>query len=177
MKFSDEHKADNAPSGNYFEEGVHKVKIMLVDFGVTDKKQEYVEFTVTDDEEREAKARMWFTTDKAVNYTFSIIRGIFVHNAPKDKKDTVRGEIDSLPDTDALEKACQMLIGKECWLKVEQNGTYTKSDGTEGKNFNRNIYGYEPPAPDPQNVSIANNGVEDVDMSDTKKPGGKITGF
>lgn len=173
VKFSDEHKAE--PESNYFAEGVHKVKISGVEFDETEKGQPYAEFTVVDETgNKEDSVRMWFTTDKAINYTFNIIRGIFVHNAPADRKDEMRDAIDALEDTDALEAACQKhLIGKECWFKVEKDPsrTYPGRDGTPKPSFNKNIYGYNP---QPETATVPNEGVEDfpvdkpADKSDDK---------
>lgn len=155
VKFNDAHKAE---SGQYFEMGVHKVKIATVEFGKTDDKEprEYVEFTVVDDLDSEnpieAKARLWFTTDKAIKYTFGIIRGIFTHNAPEDKKQAIREKVDAVKDTDELDKLCQLLIGKEAWLEVSEDDTrtYTNEAGETKPSINRNITGY---APTPKKIS------------------------
>lgn len=153
VKFSDEHKVEG---GKYFDLGVHKVKIMLVEFAKTEDKEprEYVEFTVVDEnnEDLEAKARLWFTTDKAIKYTFGIIRGIFTHNAPEDKKQAIREKVDAVKDTDELDKLCQLLIGKEAWLEVSEDPTrtYTNEAGEVKPSINRNITGY---APTPKKVS------------------------
>lgn len=147
VKFSDAHKAE---SGNYFELGVHPVKIMLVEFAKTDEKEprEYVEFTVVhpDNEDLEAKARLWFTTDKAIKYTFGIIRGLFTHNAPEDKKQAIREKVEAVTDTDELDKLCQLLIGKDAWLEVSEDPTrtYTNDAGETKPSINRNITGYKP---------------------------------
>lgn len=142
--FNDSHKEEMG--GNYFEEGIHLVKVMLVEFDETDKGKEYIELTLSDDEgDKEAKVRMWFTTDGAIKYTFNTLRAIFVHNADEGKKDEVRTKFDSLKNTEELDKACQkMLIGKECWLQVSQKGTYLDGQGNPRPNYDRNIYGYEP---------------------------------
>lgn len=155
VKFSDAHKAE---SGQYFELGVHKVQIAGVEFGKTEDKEprEYVEFTVVDDLNSEnaveAKARLWFTTDKAIKYTFGIIRGIFTHNAPEDKKQAIREKVDAVKDTDELAKLTDLLVGKECWLEVSEDPTrtYTNDAGETKPSINRNITGY---APTPKKVS------------------------
>lgn len=153
VKFTDEHKVEG---GQYFEMGVHKVKIMLVEFGKTEDKEprEFVEFTVVADtnEDLEAKARLWFTTDKAIKYTFGIIRGLFTHNAPEDKKQAIREKVDAIQDTDELDKLCQLLVGKEAWLEVSEDPTrtYTNEAGETKPSINRNITGY---APTPKKVS------------------------
>lgn len=143
VKFTKEHKADSR--GDFFPEGTFKVKIADINFDTDAQDREYVDFTVTDDDKRAGTARMWFTTDAAINYTFNIIKGIFVHNAPEGKKDEVRSNIDAIEDNTQLEKACKMLIGKECWYQVvKTDRTYTAEDGTVKNSYNRNIYGYEP---------------------------------
>lgn len=148
MKFTDEHKKEMA-MGEYFELGVHRVLIMLVEFGKTDNDKEYVEFTVTDGdtETKEGKARLWFTTDKAGQYAFNTIRGIFVHNAGDEaKKEAVRKKIDAVKDTAELEKVCQLLIGKEAWYEVAEDPkrTYQNDAGETKPSLNKNITGYEP---------------------------------
>ena len=163
VKFSDAHKAER--STNYFEEGIHQVKIGAFEFATTEKKQEYLEVEVYDplNDERTAKARFWFTTDGAINYAFNILRGIFVHNAPEDKKDAVRAKFDAIEDTTQLEKEMNMLIGKDCWLQVYADGVYTDKNGNQKPNFNRDIYGYAPaekakaPTGDNQNITVTDD--------------------
>lgn len=163
VKFSDKHKEDSR--GDFIPEGTHLVKIMLVEGGKTTDGKEYIEFTVVDDQEREGRARMWFTTDAAINYTFNIVRGIFVHNAPEGKKDEMRAKIDAIADSDKLVEACQALIGKEAWYQnTKSDRTYHDAEGNEKHSYDRNIYGYEPA---PKKVSGNPEGVEDVDMSST----------
>lgn len=144
--FNAEHKEEMG--GSYFPVGIHKVQIMLFDFGVTEKDQEYVEITVVDpeDDERTAKTRLWFTTDGAIKYTFNVIRTIFVHNAPEKSKDAMRKKVDELKNTKELEKACDKLIGKEAWLQVweDPERTYIDNSGKERPSINRDITGYEP---------------------------------
>lgn len=151
-KITDEHKKEMM-QGEFIPEGIHQVKIMLVEGGKTQAGKDYVEFTVVDSEEREGKARMWFTTDNAIGYTFNIIRGIFVHNAPANSKDKVRETIDAIDDTDKLVEACQQLIGKEAWLQVKKSDrTYQNEAGETKHSYDKNIYGYEPV---PKSVSNA----------------------
>jgi hypothetical protein len=147
VDFSDAHKAER--NTNYFEEGIHKVQIASFIFDKTAKGQDFCEIEVIDpqNDERSAKTRFWFTTDGAINYAFNILRGIFVHNAPEDKKDAVRDKFNKIANTDELEKQMDMLIGKECWLQVYVDGTYM-SNGVAKPNFNRDIYGYAPAAKD-----------------------------
>lgn len=142
--FTDAHKEET--NGQYFEEGIHLVKVMLVEVGETANDKEYIEITVSDDEgDREARVRMWLTTDGAIKFTFDAIRAIFVHNAEEAKKDEIKTKFNSLKNTGELDSACQkMLIGKECWLQVYQEGTYLDNTGKLRANFNRNITGYEP---------------------------------
>lgn len=142
VKFTDEHKKDNT----FVQEGIHKCKIARIEFGTTDADKEYVEFGVKTEDGKEDSARLWFTTDKAIAFTFSIIKGIFVHNAPEGKKDEARAAIDALGDTTELEKACKVLVGKEVWLSVYQNKNrpYQNAQGETRYSFDKNITGYEP---------------------------------
>lgn len=147
-KFTDEHKEEL--KNNYFEEGVHKVKIQAVTLGKTSAPdfKEYMQFDVVGEEGQEDQARIWFTTDKAINYSFNIVRGIFVHNAPESKKESARKAVDAITDTQELEKAAQSLLGKEAWFSVYKNPNrlYTAKDGTQKPSIDRNITGYEPKA-------------------------------
>src|SRR5688500_18525944 len=147
VKFTDEHKTEQQTS--YFGVGIHKVKIMLVEFGIDDKKREYAEFTLVDPEndDKHDTARLWLHTDKTTEFSCSTIRSIFVHNAPEEKKDSVREKFNALEDTKQLEEACQKtLIGKECWYSIYENPnrTYTNDKGETKNSYDRNIYGYEP---------------------------------
>lgn len=144
-KFTSEHKEEL--KNNYFEEGTHKVKISAAVLGETQDGKEYMEFTVVDDSgEKEDTARVWFNSDKAIQYSFNIIKAIFVHNAPEKKKQEIRDFVDNLEDTPALAKACQALLGKECWFQVSRdpNRTYVAGDGQTKPSINKNVYGYEP---------------------------------
>lgn len=159
-KLTDEHKKD---SGNWFGEGVHKVKIGLVEFKTDDKDRDYAEFTLLGENEAEGTARLWFHTDAAAAYSFSIIRSIFIHNTPEGDRDKMRGKLAAINDTDELAKACAVLVGKECWYQVAKSSrTYTAADGTVKNSFDKNIYGYEPKAaPVP-----AKSGDDKVNLSD-----------
>lgn len=147
VDFSDKHKEEMG--GEYFELGVHKVKIMLVVFDKTEEKEprEFVDFTVTDESEtKEARVRLWFTTEGAIKYTFNIIRGIFVHNTPEAKKQAIREKVDATKNTEELDKLCQLLVGKEAWLEVSEDPerTYQNDAGETKPSINRKLTGYEP---------------------------------
>lgn len=147
VNFSDKHKEEMG--GEYFELGIHKVKIMLVVFDKTDEKEprEFVDFTVTDDSEtKEARVRLWFTTEGAIKYTFNIIRGIFVHNSKEENKQKIREKVDGVKNTEELEKLCDLLIGKEAWLEVAEDPerTYQNEAGETKPSINRKLTGYEP---------------------------------
>lgn len=165
-KFNDEHKEEMG-SNNYFEQGVHKVKITGVEFGETEDGKEWAEFSVTDDSgEKEGNARVWFTTDKAIWYSFNVFRSIFVHNAPKAQKDKMRKSIDDLKDTDELAKAAESLKGKECWYSVYENPerTYTDNSGKLRNSFDRNVYGYDPgPRKEAKTAEVDDSDMPDVD--------------
>lgn len=142
-KFTDEHKQE---MGNYFNEGVHKVKITGVALGKTQgTEKEFMEFDVQGEQGQEASVRIWFTTDKAIKYSFNVVKSIFTHNAPEAKKDDARAFVDKIKDTEELEKACQALIGKEAWYSVFENPNRTyEKDGVTKNSFDRNISGWEP---------------------------------
>lgn len=151
MKFNDTTKEVREPnSGNYFDYGVHRVQLGLFELGGTGEgEKEYIEVTVIDPEdgERTDTVRLWFSTDKAANYSFNTLRQIAVHNAPEDKKDAARDAMDAVEDTAALEALLnEKLIGGECWYTKYQDPqrTYQAQDGSTRRSVNKNIYGYEP---------------------------------
>jgi hypothetical protein len=149
MKFTDEilENVDRQPS-KYFDIGTHKVKIGLVNSGMTDAGKEYMEFTVFDpeDEDRTGTARLWFSSEKAAGYSVGIISTIFVHNTAEEKREALKAALKKLNDTDALlDIAQKKLIGKEAFYVVEEDPvrTYTNKEGVTMPSINRNIYGYE----------------------------------
>lgn len=147
MKFNEDNKqVKEFSGGNWFGYGVHKVHIGLVELGETDKGLEYVEVTVLGDSEEEDTARVWFTTDKAANYSFNVLRQIYVHNAPEAKKDQARDDIDATADTKELVDLLQKCVGGECWFTKypSTDRTYKAPDGSIKKSIDKNIMGYEP---------------------------------
>jgi len=155
-KLTDQHKEER---GQYFDFGIHKVQIALVTQGMTEEEnpREFFDFNIVDDikaeNPMETTVRLWFHTDKAIGYSFGIVRGIFTHNAPEAKKEAIKKQLQKVDDTDELIKLCEKLVGKECWLQVAEDPsrTYVK-DGEEKKSINKNITGYEP-KPMPTQVS------------------------
>lgn len=143
--FNDEHKEEQ---GKYFDIGIHEVVITDVTGGTNDNDKEYIEFTVegAGKDAKEGKARMWFTTDKAIKYTFNNIRGIFVHNAPEDKKEKAREIVNKTKNSEELVALCKKaLVAKLAWYQVEQSDyTYVNQAGETKNGYNRNITGYEP---------------------------------
>jgi len=147
VKFTDEHKVEQ---GKYFDLGIHKVQIATVVQSTTDDKREYFDFTVVDDlnspDPTSTDVRLWFHTDKSIKYSFSIIRGIFTHNAPEGKEDAIKDKLNKIDDTDELIKLCEKnLVAKEAWLEIAEDPTRTyEKDGETKPSINRNITGYEP---------------------------------
>ena len=141
--FSDDHKTEQ---GQFFSEGVHKVSIVDVTGGVNENEKEYIEFTVEGENGEEGNARMWFTTDKAIKFTFNTIRTIFVHNALEAKKDAAREMINGVKNSDELVALCKkVLVGKEAFYQVEKSDyVYTNQAGEQKHGYNRNLFGYEP---------------------------------
>lgn len=151
MKFTDENKAvKDFGDSNYFGFGVHKVQIMQFENGGTEEgEKEYIEVTVCDptDGEKVDTARVWFTTDKAANYSFNTLRQIAVHNALEASKDLARDAVDAVASTDELVALLNdKLIGKECWFTkyYDPSRSYINAQGDTKKSVNKNIYGYEP---------------------------------
>lgn len=143
VDFNDEHKED---SGAFIGDGIHKVTILGVTGGETAEGKEFIEFTVKDESGAEGNARMWFTTDKAIKYTFSVIRSLFAHNALADKKEAAKEMVNKTKNSDELVELCnKVLTGKEVWYEVEKSDrTYTNAAGELKYSYNRNLYGYEP---------------------------------
>lgn len=170
MKFTDETKEEK--TNKYFDYGVHRVLLGQFELGGEGEgEKEYIEITVMhpDDGDITDTARVWFTTDKAANYSFNVLRQIYVHNAPKNAKDKARETFDAIPDTaKAVELLNEKLIGKEAWFSKypSPTRTYTAQDGTIKKSVDKNVYGYEPKArPEllPENQSDSPlEGAEDV---------------
>jgi hypothetical protein len=145
MNLKDEHKAEITNKA-FFEEGIHEVKILLVELATTNDDKEYIEFTVTNDEgTQEGTARFWFTTDKAALYSFNSIRSIFVHNVPEEKKQATRDKVNAILTTEQLAKACLNLIGQQCWYQVSRSSrTYVTATGETRYSLDKDIYGYKP---------------------------------
>jgi hypothetical protein len=141
--FNDSHKAEQ---GQYFSEGTHKVTILGVEGGTNENGKEYIEFIVGGKDGEEGSARMWFTSDKAIAFTFNSIRNIFVHNASKGKEEAAKELVNKVTNSDELVGLCnKALIGKEAWYTVEiSDYTYTNQAGELKHGYNRNITGYEP---------------------------------
>lgn len=147
MKFTKETKAVKEFSdANWLGFGVHKVQISAI--GLEEKGgKECVEVSVVGDNGEEDTAAVWFSTDKAANYSFNVLRQIYVHNAPEDKKDAARDAMDACKDTTELvDKLQAKLIGGECWFTKypDPTRTYQAQDGSIRQSVNKNIYGYEP---------------------------------
>jgi len=143
VNFNDDTKK---PIGQYFGEGVHKVKIQGVVADTSPNSgSEYFEFGLLGENGEEGNARVYWT-EKSQPYSFNTIRDIFVHNTKEENKDKVRDMVNATSNTDELLKLCQdSLEGKEAWLKVEKSGTtYVNGAGETKESYNRNIYGYEP---------------------------------
>lgn len=147
VKFNASHKEEKSHNMEYFREGIHKVTITAVIGGTTDNGKEYIEFLVVGDEGQEGDARLWFTTDKAIGYTFNIVRGIFVHNTKEANRDAIRKKVDAVENSDELIELCQILVDMkvEAWYEVvKSDRTYVNASGETKNSYDRNIYGYEP---------------------------------
>jgi hypothetical protein len=145
-KFTDEEKAVKEFNDNNFKFGVHKVAIMQ--FDLTEKgNKECVEVSITGENGEEDTAVVWLSTPAARNYTFNVLRGIYVHNAPEEAKDAARDSFDAVEDPEAMVKLLnEKLIGAECWFTKFYDPTrkYLNGKGEERRSVNKNVYGYEP---------------------------------
>ncbi len=161
-KFTPEEKeVSERTGGNYFGFGVFKVTIGQIELDETDSGKEYIEVTVLGDNGEEDTARVWFTSPKAANYSFNVLRQIYVHNAPEEAKDEARDTMDAAKDAEELARLLnEKLIGRECWFSKypDPTRTYTAKDGTVKLSVNKNVYGYEPKArPELLNADSATN--------------------
>lgn len=148
MKFSDDNKqVSEQGDGNWLGFGVHVVALSGIEAGKTEAKgAEFVEFTVMGENGEEDTARVWFSTDKAANYSFNIMRQIYVHCAPEAKKDAARAEMDAVNDSDEAVALMQKCIGKKVWFTKYPNPTrtYVNQAGETKKSIDKNVLGYEP---------------------------------
>lgn len=176
MKFTDDNKqVKEMGDYNGFSFGVHKVTIGQIELGETDSGKEYVEVTVMGENGEEDTARVWFTTDKAANYSFNILRQIYVHNAPEKDKDAARDTMDAVKDTEELvAKLNEKLVGGECWFTkyYDPQRSYLDASGNTRRSVNKNIYGYEPkPRPelmqDSENPHLNTTVLEGEDVTGT----------
>lgn len=165
-------------SFSYFQQGVHKVQISGVEFGFTEgDEKEFCEITVVDPDNAECtdKVRLWFHSEGAQSYSFGVLRSIFVHNAPADKKDEIRTKFNAIGGTEELENACKkMLPGKECWFSIYESDTRTYTDEKTGKvrkSFDKNIAGYEL-KPKTIVVGSGDSKIEGEPVSDDQQPFG-----
>lgn len=167
--FNDTHKAE---MGEYFSEGIHKVNIVDVTGGTNDNGKEYIEFTVEGENGEEGNARMWFTTDKAIAYTFNSIRNMFVHNALKGKEEQAKEMVNAVKNSDELVALCKkVLVGKEAWYTVEKSDyTYTNQAGEQKQGYNRNITGYEPKPKQSGNAGVDSTFGGGTVLSDEEVP-------
>src|SRR5665213_1746824 len=126
--------------------GVHPVLIIGFNLKTADNGNEFMEIGFTNmDQTIEDKARVYFT-EKARLYSLNTMRQIFVHNAPEDKKDVARKQIDAVANTDELIKIMASKKALQAWVTkyADPIRTYQGTDGRTYKSTNINIYGYEP---------------------------------
>ena len=165
VDFSNEHKEEMG--GQRFEQGVHEVVITKVALESTKDGKELIKFSLEGTGGEEGEAVLWFTTDKAIKYTFNTIKSIFVHNVEESKKESTRKKFDTLKNTDELEKAInKVLIGGTAFYTVYENPerTYEK-DGETKNSYDKNIYGYRP-----KERNIAPATVQPVNEPATQSP-------
>jgi hypothetical protein len=152
--------------GQYFNEGIHKVKITgVVHQDMGDK--EYLEVGISGDGGETGEVRMYLT-EKALKYTINTIRTIFVHNQSTEaNKTAVRNAVNACRTTEEFAKLCQKLEGKECWYsKFKTGSTYQNAQGETKDSYSNNLFGYEPKPP--KNVQTAQKAADTMG-------GGEIT--
>lgn len=145
MQFNDTHKKEYTKN---FPFGVTKVNIVNFTLAKTDNGKEYVEVAFVDhkNDELSDTARVWFTTDKAAQFSFNTLKDVFVHNAPEAKKDEARDMVMKTANTESLvELLKSKLLGKEMWVTKYFDANRTHDyQGQIFRDVNKNIYGYEP---------------------------------
>lgn len=148
MKFNDDTKQVNEFSdSNWLGFGVHEVTLGLIEAGKTDNNKEFVEFTVIGPKDEEDTARVWFTSDKSANFSFNIMRQIYVHCAPEGKaKEKARTDFDAVKDSDEAVELMQKCVGKKIWFTKypDPTRTYQNQAGQTKQSINKNVYGYAP---------------------------------
>jgi hypothetical protein len=166
-------------SGKGFEYGTHKVRIGTVT--PTQKKtkandaSEVIEVEVFDpaDNDRTAKATLYFHTEGGAKMSVTKVLGLLVHKVDESKKDSVRalgkklfGAIDNPTDArDAAAKLMQeKLVGEEAFLFVDPQGKYKTS--SYGDLWH---YEYEDPNADERTDREADAAIEGEDITGTKE--------
>lgn len=167
--FNDTHKQEQ---GAYFPEGIHKVTILGIEGGTNENGKEYIDFIVGGANGEEGSAKMWFTSDKAIAFTFNSVRNIFVHNATKGKEEAAKELVNKVKNSEELVELCnKALIGKEAWYTVEMSDyTYTNQAGELKHGYNRNITGYEPKPKQSGNTAVDSTFGGGTVLSDEEVP-------
>lgn len=144
-QFSDEAKAFEGGSGNWFGFGVHEVTIGEVSEGETDSGTDYIEFTLLGDNQEEDTARVWLT-EKSEKYSFRTLKDIYVHCAPEAKKEEARKSFDEAADSTAVVELLQNCIGAKIWFTKypDPKRSYVNQAGETKPSINKNVYGYAP---------------------------------
>lgn len=146
MNFTDEHKKESN-FGQRFAFGVHKVSILGFNLcGTEEGEKEYVEVGFTDEEGRkEGNVRLYFNTEGNSPISFDILRTIFVHNAPEDKKEAAKASFNGVENSKKMvDLLNSKLIGKEMWYTKyydAKGGTYQK-EGQTYRSVRESVMGY-----------------------------------
>lgn len=133
--------------GNFFEEGVHKVKIEGAVVDKLDDGREYIDVGIKGEGGEEAEVRLWLHTEGAAKFTIRTLQAIMVHNAKTEAdKDKIRTYFIGDFDDKKIAAVASKLDDKECWYSNFKNldRPYTAADGTTKYSYDRNITGYEP---------------------------------
>lgn len=175
MKLSTEDKQVKEFNKDYFDYGVHKVKMVVATLDETAAGKEFIEVTVCDPENGEItdSARLWFVGG-ATNISVNAIRQIIVHNTKDADKDKAREAVDKAPDTEALVTLLNdHCTGGELWFTKYQDAerTYTGQDGKVRKSINKNVMGYEP-KPRPELMPVREKAPEFTDEELNSEPFG-----
>lgn len=160
---------EETKESEYFEFGVHEVKITKIKIDKQDNKP-YTEIFVENDSS-EDRARLWLHTPDTCRISIDTVRKILIQNqADEDIKQKIREKIQQIKNLADSAAILEKTVGCTAWFKVseDEDRTYEK-DGKVKKSINRRIYGYKPkfePSEEQVEAKAENTESETVDNFD-----------
>lgn len=116
---------------NYFEYGVHKVRLMSFTEETSNDGKVYVEvFFESEDGERNESKRQYFTTPKGINFSFNLLRSLYVASAPEKLREQAEKTIQAVKTTTELvDKLNEKAAGTTAWISKYPSATRTMTNG------------------------------------------------